>query len=230
MAATTRRGSAKNPTSGNDTPNTPQVKESELAALKVDELRQRLRDRGVTGTSGLRKAELVKRLAKEYRADAKGGRGAGESKKAVGAKATGTRSEAKKSVGRGTAKKAGSTVRTGKNTSKSIKYAQEISSPEQEPERPGRSLVTTDHDVIRQWAEERGATPATVGDTGPGDTLGVLRFDFPGYGGGDLREVGWDEWFDTFDRRGLNFIYQEETTDGRQSNFFRLENPDREDA
>ena len=39
-----------------------------------------------------------------------------------------------------------------------------------------------------------------------------------------------DEWFDTFDQRGLNFLFQQTHTDGSDSNFFRLENPDREDA
>jgi hypothetical protein len=42
--------------------------------------------------------------------------------------------------------------------------------------------------------------------------------------------VSWEEWFATFDERGLNFIYQEQRSDGQQSNFFRLENPQREDA
>lgn len=122
-----------------------------------------------------------------------------------------------------------STIRTGKGTSDSLKYSQEITSPEDEPEREGRSLVTTDHDVIRQWAEERDAVPATVEGTEHEDHLGVLRFDF----GGDndkLRHVDWDEWFATFDDRRLNFIYQETRSDGSDSNFFRLENPDREDA
>jgi len=32
------------------------------------------------------------------------------------------------------------------------------------------------------------------------------------------------------DARRLNFIYQEETSDGRQSNFFRLESSYREDG
>jgi len=58
----------------------------------------------------------------------------------------------------------------------------------------------------------------------------VLRIDFPGYGGGNLRKISWDEWFGTFDQRRLNFIYQEQRTDGTPSNFFRLESPDREDA
>ncbi|MBB4912733.1 hypothetical protein [Actinophytocola algeriensis] len=72
--------------------------------------------------------------------------------------------------------------------------------------------------------------PATVEGTEHGDHPGVLRFDFPGYGGDKLRQVDWDEWFATFDQRRLNFIYQEERSDGSPSNFFRLENPDREDA
>jgi hypothetical protein len=53
-------------------------------------------------------------------------------------------------------------VRTGPASSKAIKYSQEIDTPNDEPERPGRSLVTTSHDVIRQWAEARKAKPATV--------------------------------------------------------------------
>lgn len=120
-------------------------------------------------------------------------------------------------------------IRKGSGSSDSIKYSQEITSPDEEPEREGRSLVTTNHDVIRQWAEERNGVPATVPGTEHGKHLGVLRIDF----GGDsdsLREVSWDEWFATFDDRRLNFIYQEQRSDGRQSTFFRLENPDREDA
>ncbi|UBU17473.1 hypothetical protein [Nonomuraea gerenzanensis] len=109
-------------------------------------------------------------------------------------------------------------------------YEQHITSPEEHEERAGRSLITTDHDVIRQWAEEREARPAKVPGTEHDGRAGVLRFDFPGYGGGDLEEISWDDWFRTFDERGLNFIYQEHRKDGNQSNFFRLENPDREDA
>src|SRR5699024_10673256 len=121
-------------------------------------------------------------------------------------------------------------ARYGTDTSQSLRYAQEITSPEDEPDRPGRSLVTTNHDVIKEWAEKRDATPATVPGTEHADRIGVLRFDVPGFGGDGLRPVEWDEWFETFDKRRLNFLYQEERKDGRQSNFFRLENPEREDA
>ncbi len=62
-----------------------------------------------------------------------------------------------------------------------------------------------------------------------GEHLGVLRLDFGG-GSDRLRHVSWDESFATFDARRLNFLYQEERKDGLQSNSFRLESPDREDA
>lgn len=110
------------------------------------------------------------------------------------------------------------------------RYQQEISSVDEHEERPGRSLVTTDHEVIKRWAQERGGRPATVPGTEHEGRAGVLRLDFPGYGGDDLREITWDEWFETFEARELNFIYQEHKKDGTRSNFFRLENPEREDA
>ena len=94
----------------------------------------------------------------------------------------------------------------------------------------GKTLETKDHKEITRWAEERGAKPATVRGTEHGDRLGVLRLDFPGYGGQDLQHVSWDEWFRTFDDRNLTFIYQETTKDGKESNFFRLTSPDREDG
>jgi hypothetical protein len=108
--------------------------------------------------------------------------------------------------------------------------AKKIDSPDQHEDRHGQTLVTRNPEVIKRWAEERDAAPATVPGTEHGDHLGVLRFDFPGYGGEDLKEVSWEEWLGTFEERGLNFLYQEHLKDGSQSNFFRLENPDREDA
>ncbi|GAB3857221.1 hypothetical protein GCM10029963_54930 [Micromonospora andamanensis] len=106
-----------------------------------------------------------------------------------------------------------------------------ISSLQDRPERPGRSLVTTNHDVIRRWARERGAKPATIGGTEREGRAGVLTFNIPGYRESSrIREITWDEWFHTFDMRRLNLIYQEQLRDGRQSNFFRTESPDREDG
>jgi len=111
------------------------------------------------------------------------------------------------------------------------KYAQEVDDPDQHEEREGKTLVTTDHDVIREWAEQRNAVPTTVDGTEHDGHLGVLRFHFGGDSeDGKLRHVEWEEWFRTFDERNLNFIYQEHKTDGSPSNFFRLDNPDRDDG
>ncbi len=139
---------------GNQTPDTPEVDESAVARMKVDELRAKADELGVRDTADMHKEDLVRVVVEALR-DQAGSAGAG----------------------------GGGGVRTGPGTSKSLKYSQEITSPDDDPERPGRSLVTTSHEVIRQWAEERDARPATVPGTEHDDHLGVLRFDFPGYGG-----------------------------------------------
>lgn len=97
-------------------------------------------------------------------------------------------------------------------------------------DKPGATHLTRNHDVIRQWAEQRGAIPATVPGTEHDGHLGVLRFDFPGYGGRSLEHVSWGEWFRALDERQLVFVYQETRTNGAQSNFFRFDSPYREEA
>src|SRR5438045_6247485 len=86
-----------------------------------------------------------------------------------------------------------------------------------------QSTVTTDHDEIRSWAEERGARPACVRGTGGGDDPGMIRLDFPGYSGADsLEEISWDDWFRSFDENGLALLHQETTAGGEKSNFNKL--------
>jgi hypothetical protein len=115
--------------------------------------------------------------------------------------------------------------------SKAERYAKRIDSPEQHEDYAGQTLVTHSHEVIRHWAEERNAKPATIRGTEHEDHLGVLRMNFPGYDeDGKLEEVSWDEWVRTFDARNLEFVFQEHRSDGKMSNFFRLDNPSREDA
>ena len=81
----------------------------------------------------------------------------------------------------------------------------------------------TDHDEIRQWAEERGGTPACVRGTGGDKDLGMIRLDFPGYSGDDsLQEISWDDWFRKFDESNLALLVQEQTARGQQSNFNKL--------
>jgi ferritin-like metal-binding protein YciE len=88
----------------------------------------------------------------------------------------------------------------------------------------GRSGETlTDHEQIRQWAEERGGTPSCVRGTGDKGDIGMLRIDFPGYSGKDsLEPISWEDWFEKFDERGLALIVQEKTAKGQKSNFNKL--------
>lgn len=69
--------------------------------------------------------------------------------------------------------------------------------------------TTTDHEKIRQWAEERGGRPASV--VGENEIAGGLRIDFPDYDSGEvLEEITWTEFFDKFEEQNLVFMYEEE--------------------
>jgi len=79
------------------------------------------------------------------------------------------------------------------------------------------SYTTTNHDVIRAWAQARGGQPAEVGDTDTGDG-GVLRIEFR-EADNRLDEVDWEAFFEIFEDRNLAFLYQEKTSDGEISRF-----------
>ncbi len=79
------------------------------------------------------------------------------------------------------------------------------------------SYTTTDHGVIKAWAQARNGVPADVAGTGNGDP-GLLRIEFRD-DAGDLQGVDWESFFATFDDRKLAFVYQEHTSDGSLSRF-----------
>lgn len=64
---------------GNQTPNTPDVSETELREMKVDELRQEASDEEISSASGMRKEELVQEVAKARSGSDAGDRGSGDS-------------------------------------------------------------------------------------------------------------------------------------------------------
>ncbi len=63
------------------------------------------------------------------------------------------------------------------------------------------SQVTTDHDEIRRWAEERGGHPASVQGTEHGsEHAGILRIRFPGSSSDEaLEDIDWDTFFSKFE-------------------------------
>jgi hypothetical protein len=80
-----------------------------------------------------------------------------------------------------------------------------------------RVVFTRDHDVIKQWAAERQAEPATGQATSSGpatfrvnDGGAGIRFNFPGSGA--FRPITWDEWFTNFDDHECAFVYDDDAT------------------
>lgn len=82
--------------------------------------------------------------------------------------------------------------------------------------------ITTDHDTIRKWVEERQGRPTTVRGTGGEEKAGVLRIDFPGHKAARLEAISWEDFFAKFDEKGLAFLYQETTSQGQPSRFCRF--------
>lgn len=91
------------------------------------------------------------------------------------------------------------------------------------------SRTTRDHNEIRKWAEARGAEPAEVRGTEQRGEAGILRFEFPNApnrNDSKLEKITWDEFFQKFDDRGLEMVYQEKTAEGNPSNFNKLVCPE----
>lgn len=85
-----------------------------------------------------------------------------------------------------------------------------------------RAQATTSHDKIRKWVESRGGHPAAVKATRrAGSPGGLLRIDFDPKDD-SLQELAWDEFFQAFDGNELAFLYQDKTSDGKTSRFFKF--------
>jgi hypothetical protein len=94
------------------------------------------------------------------------------------------------------------------------------------------SKTTTDHEEIRKWAEARGAVPSEVASTHKGGEPGILRFEFPEaphHNDSKLSEISWDDFFEKFDANDLEFLYQDRTAAGEQSNFNKFVHPEHEE-
>jgi hypothetical protein len=94
-----------------------------------------------------------------------------------------------------------------------------------------RATATTDHQQIRRWVEARNGHPAIVRSTqGRGaESAGLLRIDFD-QSEENLKEVSWDEFFETFDANELVFLYQDKTASGRSSRFNKFVSRDAVDT
>ncbi len=79
---------------------------------------------------------------------------------------------------------------------------------------------TTDHDEIERWIEERQGAPAIIESTWDGNTA-VLKVDF-GEPDNNVIEISWDEFFRIFDESDLEFLHQDERSDGTLSRAYEF--------
>jgi hypothetical protein len=73
---------------------------------------------------------------------------------------------------------------------------------------------TTDHHEIRRWVEDVGGRPVEVVVRGSSASVGVPAIEMPGetVTTGEMRAVGWDDWFDQFDSACLALLYEQTGT------------------
>jgi hypothetical protein len=80
--------------------------------------------------------------------------------------------------------------------------------------------ATISHDKIQHWTTSRGGKPAVLKDI-DGEPTDHLHINFLGFAEDDV-QVSWEEFFAIFDQNNLEFIYLEQTKDGRESRFSRF--------
>jgi hypothetical protein len=74
--------------------------------------------------------------------------------------------------------------------------------------------LTTDHEKIRKWVEEKGGKPAAVARTHQGSDVGIVRIMFPDAPRSEhqaLTEISWEEFFKEFEQRKLALLYDEDS-------------------
>lgn len=84
------------------------------------------------------------------------------------------------------------------------------------------SKTTTNHTIIRKWAEAHHGKPSVVESTDNQKGGGLLRIDFPDNKEDNLKEISWDKFFENFDANHLKLLYHEETEDGRESKYYKF--------
>lgn len=81
--------------------------------------------------------------------------------------------------------------------------------------------ITTDHDDIRHWAEERGGKPAVIREAAGALDPGEPRIKFSPRER-TLQDVTWEEFFKALDKRKLAMLYIENPDGEDEDTFFRF--------
>lgn len=84
---------------------------------------------------------------------------------------------------------------------------------------------TTNHDIIKRWAEYRYGHPAIIKDSAVNLDFGGLYIRFedeePDI---DIEKTNWKKFFDIFDKRKLAFLYKTKSRNGAVSHFYKFVN------
>lgn len=79
-------------------------------------------------------------------------------------------------------------------------------------------LVTTKHDEIRRWVEERNGWPVRIQIAIDGELEEELGFAFSSQAQNQsAAPISWDEFWRRFEAARLAFVYQDKTADGALS-------------
>ena len=81
--------------------------------------------------------------------------------------------------------------------------------------------ITTDHDEIRGWAEERGGTPALIREAAGALDPGEPRIKFSERER-TLQDVDWEAFFRALDQRKLAMLYIGNPDGEDEDTFFRF--------
>lgn len=83
--------------------------------------------------------------------------------------------------------------------------------------------TTRNHHEIQRWAEERGGKPVTLKKSPIKYSIEAVRINFPEFNyENSFETISWEDFFEIFDESGLFFLYQELTSDGAKSRFFKF--------
>ncbi|WP_432712094.1 hypothetical protein [Pedobacter sp.] len=85
------------------------------------------------------------------------------------------------------------------------------------------SNQTHDHQTIKEWVEKRKGVPSKIKGTDKTGDEGVLRIHFPKHSqSNNFDEVSWDEFFEEFEDKELDFLFQDKKANGETSTFHKF--------
>ncbi len=84
----------------------------------------------------------------------------------------------------------------------------------------GEIKATTNHELIRSWAENRGGKPAKA-PPGEEENINLLRIKFSDEEK-DFKETSWEEFLYIFEDKDLIFLYQDELEEVKNNHFHKF--------